>query len=106
MMTKERSGITFTAFQLRALRTLQAAYPEPLWHEKLYPILFPKGRFNKDFDCGNAKGGPSRIQCAVNWHLAKLVPLVRRDVRDSGHPGGWLITAAGRSALAKFEAAK
>lgn len=86
-----------TDFQRRALTALLDAFPECVLHHKLYPILFPNGRFNKDRDWGSSKGGPSRVQCAVNWHLGKLGNLAKR--RDHADGFGWAITGEGRKAL-------
>lgn len=95
-MTREK---TLTDFQRRTLQALLDAYPEGMWHEKLYPVMFPKGRFITAKDHGSTKGGPSRIQCAVNWHLGKFGNLVRRREDKRGLPREWTITTEGRKAL-------
>lgn len=86
-----------TPFRRRTLEALAAHRFEGLLHEKLYPIMFPNGRFNKERDYGSSKGGPSGVQCAVNWHLGKFGELVRRQRHDRGL--GWEITGAGLEAL-------
>lgn len=95
-----------TDFQRRALRALDEAGSGGLDHEDLYPILFPTGRFNTQVDRGSTKGGPSRVQCAVNWHLSKLRPWVRRNMERLSYKGreetffrNWVITSEGRAAL-------
>lgn len=86
-----------TAFQRRTLQALVEVWPKGMLHEKLYPIMFPKGRFNADVDHGSTKGGPSRIQYAVNVHMGKLGRFVYRQTPREGF--GWAITSEGRKAI-------
>ena len=88
-----------TDFKRRTLQALRDAGPRGLWHWELYQVMFPQGRFITDTDHGSAKGGPSRIQCAVNWHLGKFGNLATRRGDSHGFPREWTITEEGRKAL-------
>jgi hypothetical protein len=92
---------SLTPFQLRVLSVL-AEKLDGYDHEELYKRLFPVGRFNFEVDRGSSKGGPSRIQCAVNWHLGKLRWLAQRRLRrigDDVYYGNWVIAAQGMVVL-------
>lgn len=87
-----------TEFQARTLKYL-AEHRGGAWHEDLYPVMFPNGRFIDQRDSGSAKGGPSRVQCAVNWHLGRMGGLVEPEFRMITGRRRWFITAEGRRAL-------
>lgn len=97
-----------TMFQVRALRVLRDAGHEGAWHEDLYPKLFPRGKFNTQRDSGSVKGGPSRVQCAVTWTLAKRLggrgwaTNSARSFDDRGCQR-WRITADGLKVLREWE---
>lgn len=94
-------SLTLTPFQRRTLTTLLDNGPmEPY---ALYKHMFPTGTFITSKDTGSSKGGPSRTECAVNWHMGKLERLGgwvhRYPMNDRRYGGRWKITEKGREML-------
>ncbi len=60
---------------------------------KLYPVLFPTGRFNHDRDHGSSKGGPSKVEVAVHFYCGRNLRgiveyiLPRDPIAPSQHRG-------------------
>lgn len=86
-------------------KTLQAALVAigqgPKQPYELYSAMFPAGRFNAQKDTGSSKGGPSRMECAVNFYLGKHARslVVRERVYDRGRcvgQGAYVLTPQGR----------
>lgn len=89
--------VALTAFQFRVLKCLADS---PQYPDDLYPLLWPRGKFVLQRDPGSS-GGPSRRACAVNWHLGKLHPWVRRPsfLDKDKDAGKWILTKEGRAAF-------
>lgn len=87
-----------TPFEKRALLVLSEKPDYPCY---LYKRLFPDGRFNHDRDVGSAGGGPSRSECAVNWHLGRLRIKGLAEQEYTNGPGArrWKTTSYGREML-------
>ncbi len=87
-MASERNSI----LSIKQRRALMILSESPLLPEDFYSKMWPDGKF-VDRDPGSSKGGPSRSQCAANWYLGRLKPLVtRRDYRERFNGGKWLLT--------------
>jgi hypothetical protein len=88
--------LELSAKQWRALTIL---HQSALLPEDFYVKMWPDGKFIKR-DPGSMGGGPSRAQCASNWYLGRLKPLVtRRDYAAPYNGGMWMLTEEGRTAV-------
>jgi hypothetical protein len=97
----------------RALHILNA-HPEGMFADDFYKEMWPE-RWAQGFLAnghgltgGSSKGGPSNVQCAVNWFLGRIAAKYKGAVLrygflddDRGRAGRWFIQSAGREALKK-----
>lgn len=86
-------------------QVLVQLFAGPDYPANLYSTISPHGKYSKQPDRKNSKGGPSAKECAVNWYMGKLERrgLVWRSAHLSptvwgqDNRGKWQLTEEGRT---------